>query len=73
MQDFGSRPPRQMYDVSALNIKCAECGTDVKELPFQPSTKEDGTYGKIYCRDCNRKRRGSFRDSGFGGQGGGRF
>ena len=70
MQDFGSRPPRQMDDDFALHIKCSESGHEVKELPFQPTEKADGTLGKIYCRDCNRKRREAFRSSGFGGQGG---
>lgn len=50
--DFGSRPPRQMHDVSALGIKCAECGTAINELPFEPRGDRD-----IYCRDCNSNRR----------------
>jgi hypothetical protein len=50
------RRPFQMHDVSDLNITCVDCGTEIKELPFQPSKKEDGTFGKIYCRDCNKKR-----------------
>jgi DNA-directed RNA polymerase subunit RPC12/RpoP len=66
--DFDQRPRPQMYDVSDFGLKCAECGADIKELPFKPSLKEDGTYGKIYCRDCNRKRRNNFRGGFRGGR-----
>lgn len=52
--------PRQIHDVSSLNIKCANCGADVKELPFEPKLRDDNTYGKIYCQDCNRKRHRRF-------------
>ncbi len=72
-QDNGGRPQRAMNDVSAMNITCAECGTKISELPFMPSVKEDGTYGKIYCFDCNKKRpRREFRPRGgnFGDRGG---
>ena len=44
-----NRPPRQMYDV---DVKCAECGTQITQLPFQPSGDRP-----IYCFDCNRARR----------------
>jgi DNA-directed RNA polymerase subunit RPC12/RpoP len=60
MNDMNARPARQLFDVSALNLKCVDCGADITQLPFQPSLKEDGTYGRIYCRDCNRKRKSSF-------------
>ncbi len=57
-----------MYDVSASGIKCAECGADITELPFEPTQKDDGTFGNLYCYECNKKRR---RDRGprrnFGG------
>jgi ribosomal protein S27E len=69
-QNDGQRPQRQMFDVTSLNITCAECGAEIKELPFQPTEKEDGTFGRIYCYDCNKKRRqdrGPRRD--FGGRG----
>jgi len=49
-----------MIDVSALNLTCTDCGTAITELPFQPTVKEDGTYGRIYCRECNRKRKPRF-------------
>jgi len=59
-QDFSGRGfrPRQMFDVSAMNIKCCECGIEIKELPFNPDpTRLD----QIRCRDCMRKRREQFR------------
>lgn len=34
-------------DVSSMGIKCANCGTDIKTLPFSPK-RTDG----IYCRTC---------------------
>lgn len=40
----GSRPERQMYDVT-----CDQCGTQT-QVPFQPN----GTK-PVYCRDCFRK------------------
>lgn len=54
--DTGARPPRQMFDVTDLNLTCAECNVAITELPFRPTTKPDGTYGKIYCRECNKQR-----------------
>ena len=60
--------PRPMTDVSAHGITCAECGTAIDKLPFEPTKREDGTFGNLYCYDCNKKRR---RDRGprrdFGG------
>lgn len=41
-----------MFDVSSLGLKCAECGADIKELPFEPNQDRP-----VYCRDCNRNRR----------------
>jgi len=32
--------------------KCADCGKEIKELPFEPSPDRP-----IYCRDCWGKRR----------------
>src|SRR3989338_9348957 len=64
--------PRPKTDVSSLNIMCVECGKQINELPFEPSIKEDGTYGKIYCFECNAKRpRREFRPRGGGGGYGG--
>lgn len=47
---------RQMYDVTSMGLKCAECGADITQLPFQPSADRP-----VFCRDCNRKRRQNFR------------
>lgn len=66
------RPQRQMYDITALNITCSECGAAITQLPFEPTQKDDGTYGKLFCYECNKKRmkdRGPRRS--FGGGGGG--
>jgi len=54
-QQFGGRPQRQMFDVSSLALKCAQCGKDILELPFQPTPDRP-----VYCFDCNKKRRGDF-------------
>ncbi|MBI4598633.1 hypothetical protein HY734_00365 [Candidatus Uhrbacteria bacterium] len=58
--DDMQRGPRQLFDVTALNLKCVECQAPITQLPFEPSLKEDGTYGRIYCRDCNRNRKPRF-------------
>lgn len=34
--------------------KCAECGTDINELPFEP---DPARLGELKCRDCHRKSR----------------
>jgi CxxC-x17-CxxC domain-containing protein len=49
---FGAR---KGYDVSALGLKCAGCGMDITELPFEPKADRP-----VYCRDCNRNRRRDF-------------
>jgi hypothetical protein len=60
--EFDQNRPRPMLkDVSGLGIKCAKCGTDINELPFSPTKKEDGTFGTIYCYECNKERRQNFR------------
>ncbi|KKS90632.1 MAG: CxxC-x17-CxxC domain-containing protein [Candidatus Nealsonbacteria bacterium] len=51
---FDDRPardfaPREMVKGS---WKCSDCGTEITELPFQPSGDRP-----IYCRDCHSKRR----------------
>lgn len=51
-----NRPRPNLTDVSGLGIKCAECNTDIDKLPFTPTKKEDGTFGKIYCYECNKSR-----------------
>jgi len=57
--DKGFQRPR--VDVSALGIKCAKCGADIKELPFEPKMRDGNSYGEIYCYDCNRERQSKFR------------
>lgn len=52
---------RQMHDVSHLNLKCADCSKEIKELPFMPSMDRP-----VYCRDCAPKH----KKSGPGGGGG---
>lgn len=34
--------------------KCAECGKEIKELPFEP---DPNRLGELKCRDCHRKSR----------------
>lgn len=65
--------PRQMFDITALAITCAECGAAIDKLPFEPTKKEDGTYGRLYCFDCNKNRMRSRPPRGNFGGGGGRF
>jgi CxxC-x17-CxxC domain-containing protein len=45
----GPRAPRQMFDV---DLTCAQCGTAIKQLPFQPSGDKP-----VYCKDCMMARR----------------
>lgn len=53
-QDFGQR---KMYQG---DWKCSSCGTEIKELPFEP----DGDR-PLYCRDCYRDMR---KGRGAGGR-----
>ena len=46
----------QLFDVSAMGLKCAECGAEITQLPFQPSADRP-----VYCRECNRARKQNFR------------
>jgi hypothetical protein len=65
--DMQDRPRVELQDVSALKITCAECGNSIDKLPFMPTKRADGTYGNLYCYDCNKKRRPAFRSrGGFG-------
>lgn len=45
----GPRAPRQMFQV---DLTCAQCGTQITELPFQPSGDKP-----VYCRACLQARR----------------
>jgi len=49
----GDFPPRQMIQG---DWACADCGTKITELPFEPSPDRP-----IYCRDCWSKRRSQFQ------------
>ena len=42
-------PPRKMFQGS---WKCADCGKEITELPFEPSPDRP-----IHCRDCWSKKR----------------
>ncbi len=56
--DFQNNRPRpDLIDVTALDIKCAKCANPIDKLPFNPTKKEDGTFGTIYCYQCNKERR----------------
>jgi hypothetical protein len=70
-QDDNNRPQRQMFNIADLNITCSECGAAITELPFQPTQREDGTYGRLFCFECNKTRmksRGPRRDFNGGGR-----
>ena len=70
----GARPQKQMFDITALGITCSECGAAINELPFEPTKKEDGTFGNIFCYECNKKRmKDRPRRPGFGGGNGNGF
>lgn len=47
-----------MHDVSALNIKCCDCGAGISQLPFQP---DENRLNDIRCRDCMMKRKNNFQ------------
>ncbi|MBI2591738.1 MAG: hypothetical protein HYW34_03620 [Candidatus Brennerbacteria bacterium] len=51
------------------NWKCAKCGAEITQLPFEP---DPARLGQLQCRDCHRKSRDSFR-GGNGGGGGRNF
>jgi CxxC-x17-CxxC domain-containing protein len=56
---------RRMVDVRQLDLKCADCGKAIDELPFQPTSDRP-----VYCSDCNRKRRPPRSGGGGRGRGG---
>jgi CxxC-x17-CxxC domain-containing protein len=35
-----------------VDVNCADCGTHITQLPFQPTGDRP-----IYCFDCNKNRR----------------
>ena len=42
----------KMVDVSNRELRCADCGTEIRELPFEPDADRP-----VSCMDCARKRR----------------
>jgi len=42
---------RKMHDVRVFDLKCAECGKKIEELPFLPLTDRP-----VYCVECTSKR-----------------
>jgi hypothetical protein len=50
-----NRFQRQMFDITSLGITCAECGAAITQLPFEPTKKEDGTFGKLYCYEQDNR------------------
>jgi len=55
---------RKMFDVTSMNLKCAQCNKEITELPFQPSGSRP-----VYCRECNKGRAPSGGSRGGGGRG----
>ena len=53
---------RQMFDVSKMNIKCRDCGTEITQLPFNP---DPARIDSIRCQDCMRKFREQNPRRGF--------
>jgi CxxC-x17-CxxC domain-containing protein len=62
-QGGGGGFQRQMFKG---DWKCASCNGDITELPFEP---DPNRLNQLYCRNCHRERRSSFKgnDRGFGG------
>lgn len=56
-----NRPRPNLIDISSMGIKCAECNAAIDKLPFTPTKKDDGTFGKIYCYECNKGRKKDFK------------
>jgi len=55
--DEGDFPERKMFQG---DWKCAECGTKITELPFEPSGDRP-----IHCRECWAKQREQRSGRGF--------
>ena len=54
---------RKMYQG---NWKCAKCGTDITELPFEP---DPNRLDQLLCRECHKQNR-PFRGGGRSFRGG---
>ena len=50
-RSMGPRAPRQMFQV---NLTCADCGTAITELPFEPKNDKP-----VYCKNCMMAKRGN--------------
>ena len=48
--------PRKMVQG---NWKCADCGAEITELPFEPAQDRP-----VHCKDCWRKKRSTFDGQG---------
>lgn len=53
---FGQQ--RQMFTPKeGVMWSCSQCGAEIKELPFQPRSDENGVpTSPLFCRDCHRAR-----------------
>ncbi|MEK7211104.1 MAG: hypothetical protein AAB731_00550 [Patescibacteria group bacterium] len=56
-QNQGGFVPRELHDVSAMNIKCCDCGAPIDKLPFNP---DPARLDSIRCRECLRNRKPSY-------------
>ena len=56
-QDGGNFQDRPKPPMIQGNWKCADCGGEITELPFEPRAGSE-----VRCRDCYRKNRPPRRD-----------
>ena len=55
---YDNGAPRQMMDVTSLNLTCATCGKPITELPFMPQMNPDGTPARpVYCKEHKPQRK----------------
>lgn len=56
--DRFSSGPRQMFSPeNEGDWKCAKCGKEIKQLPFQPRA---GSANNLKCLDCFRSEKNTF-------------
>ncbi len=54
---YGAGPRPTFSPKDGVVWTCAQCGVEIKELPFQPRTDANGApTSPLYCRDCHRAR-----------------
>jgi CxxC-x17-CxxC domain-containing protein len=54
---FGGAPRQTFSPKEGVIWTCAQCGNEIKELPFPPRSDANGVpTSPIYCRDCHRAR-----------------